>query len=574
MDLGLSGLASGFDWRTFIDQMMEVERAPQARLLSEQNTLQQVRNAYTSINTQLSVLQSRVDALKEPALFQSRSVQSGDTSVATATVSAGAPLGQFTFQFTQLATAARLAGTVNIGAGLSATNDVSGVVLSAAGFATNLTGGKFTVNGAQVEIATTDTLQEVFDKISTATGGSVTATYDSSTDQITLSSAGEIVLGSATDTSNFLQAAKLYNNGTGTISSSSNLGAVRRTATMADANFATPIDDGGAGAGSFRINGVDISFSASADSLQNVIDRINNSDAGVLASYDSVNDRVLLANQNTGDLGISIEDVTGNFAAATGLSTATLERGKNLIYTVNGGAELISQSNTITEDSSGIAGLTVTALKESATTTITVGSDRDKIKTAITDFIEEFNKVQSLIETNTASSTDADGKVTAGTLAGEGAADAIGSRLRSAAYSTIAGLAGTMDQLADIGIVTNGNDNTLSLADEDALNQALATNLTGVERLFTQAETGVAARLSAYLEDTIGEEGTLAERNSNLAKQIAAIDTQVSDLERIVQSNRERLTESFIAMEAAQARINQQLQFLLQRFGSGTPTPR
>ena len=38
-----------------------------------------------------------------------------------------------------------------------------------------------------------------------------------------------------------------------------------------------------------------------------------------------------------GDIGISVEDVTGNFAAATGLTGGTVERGKNLLYTVNGG---------------------------------------------------------------------------------------------------------------------------------------------------------------------------------------------------------------------------------------------
>jgi hypothetical protein len=35
-----------------------------------------------------------------------------------------------------------------------------------------------------------------------------------------------------------------------------------------------------------------------------------------------------------------------------------------------------------------------------------------------------------------------------------------------------------------------------------------------------------------------------------------------------VQSNRDRLTASFLAMEQAAARNNQQLQFLQQRFGT------
>jgi len=54
---------------------------------------------------------------------------------------------------------------------------------------------------------------------------------------------------------------------------------------------------------------------------------------------------------------ITVQDVTGNFAAATGLSASTLSHGKNLLYTVNAGDQLISQSNTINATSSGIPGL-------------------------------------------------------------------------------------------------------------------------------------------------------------------------------------------------------------------------
>jgi flagellar hook-associated protein 2 len=573
MDLGVSGLASGFDWRTFIDQIAEVERVPQQRLLLEQDTLEERKNAYGSIKTQLAVLQNRLADLKDPDLFSSRTGQSSDEDVATVDVSTGAPLGQFSFNISQLATAAKWNGAANIGSPISTTNDVSGVVLSSAGFSTPVTAGTFTINGQQVTIETTDSLQDVFTAIETATGGDVTASYDSTTDAITFSSAGQIVLGSATDTSNFLRVAKLYNNGTGTITSSGSLGGVSRTATLASGNFATAIDDGGLGAGSFLINGVEITYSAAADSLNNVIDRINNSDAGVIASYDQVNDRLILTNKETGDMGINVVDVTGNFAAATGLTGGTLGRGNNLLYSVNGGGTLVSESNTISEETSGIAGLNLTALAED-TVTVTVTADTDKVKTAIQSFVEEYNKAQSIIDTNTASSTNGDGKVTAGTLAGESDANEIASQLRSMAYGVISALAVDMNQLADIGIITNGNDNSLEIDDEEAFDAALAGNLDGLRDLFADETNGIAVRLDAYLESTIGDDGTLADKDSNFADQIADIDTQVADLERLVLSNRERLIESFIAMETAQAQINQQLQFLTQRFGGGSTTTK
>lgn len=573
MDLGVSGLASGFDWRSFIDQIGEVERVPQQRLLLEQNTLEQRKVAYGAIKTQLAVLQNRLADLKDPDLFTSRLGTSSNEGIASVTTSAGTPLGQFRFEISQLATAARWNGASNIGKPIAATSDVSGVVLSSAGFATPVTAGTFTVNGKQVTVDPAGSLQDVFTAIETATSGTVTASYDSATDQISLSSASEIVLGSATDTSNFLRVAKLYNNGSGTVTSSGALGGLSRTGALASANFATVVNDGGAGAGVFKINGVEVSFNAATDSLDNVLKRINDSDAGVVASYDQLNDRVLLTNKGTGDIGIHVEDVTGNFATATGLTAGTLERGKNLLYSVDDGGTLISQSNTITEESSGIPGLKLTALAEGPVT-VTVSADTDKVKAAIESFIQDYNKAQSIIETNTASSTDPKGKVTAGTLSNESDASAIAAELRSLAYGVISAFGADMNQLADIGIITNGKDNSLKIDDEDAFSKALAENLDGVRELFADKTNGLAVRLDSYLEKTIGDDGTLLDKDSTLADQIADIDTQVADMERLVQSNRERLIESFIAMETAQAQMNQQLQFLMQRFGGSSSAPK
>lgn len=568
MDLSLSGLASGFDWQTMVDQLIAVERAPEDRLRVEQTTLQQQNSAYTSIKTQLSVLQNRIAVLKEPGLFQSRQPLSSDDTIASATAGTGTTLGAYAFNFTQLATAAKQVGASGMGSSLSASNDVSSLVLSDAAFSTGVTEGKFTVNGKQITITTADTLQQVFDNISAATSGAVTGSYDAVSDRISLNSASPIVLGSATDSSNFLQVARLHNNGTGVIASSAQLGVIKQSASLSAANFATAISDGGAGAGEFKINGVSITYSV-GDSAATLLKRINDSAAGVSAAYDTVNDRFVLSNKITGDIGLGLEDVTGNFLAATGLSGGTLERGQNLRYTIDGGSELISQSNTITESSSGIAGLSVTALAEGAAT-VTVSTDTAKIKTAINDFLTEYNKTQSGIDTQTASTTDAKGKVTAGILASDGDAAEIATRLRRLVTDQVAGLGTVLNQLEDMGIVSNGNDNTLKLDDETKLDAALANNLTTVETLFTDPTNGLAVKLNDYLEKTAGESGSLVGKQDNLIRAATDIDTQIADMERIILSNRQRMVDSFVAMETAQSLLNQQLKFLEQRFGTSS----
>jgi len=366
--LAISGLASGFDWQSVVTQLANAERAAETPWQTQQTTINAQIASYNSINDALTALQTDVKALQDPSFFSSALAQTSDSTYATATAAPGATVGTYAFNISQMATTARINGAANMGKVL-APNGPASVTIGSAAFGTPVTAGTFTINGAQINIASTDTLQDVFDHIAAATNNAVTASYDSGTDTIKLSSSSDIVLGNATDTSNFLQAAQLFNNNetgttTRTITSSLSLGHIQVTNNMANANLQTAIQDDGTGQGAFTVNGVTINYNASTDSIQNVLDRITNSTAGVTASYDSLNNRFLLTDKATGDIGISIQDVAGkgNFAAATGLSTGTLQRGQNLLYTVNNGPQLVSQSNTIDPVSSGITGLSVTAV--------------------------------------------------------------------------------------------------------------------------------------------------------------------------------------------------------------------
>jgi len=525
MDLGISGLVSGFDWRSFIDQMTEVERAPQNLLKTEQSKIQQQKDAYSKIRSQLESLKSRASALADPTLFQSRSVSVSDSSVARASVTSGVLTGSFSFNIIQLATSASQQGGVNVGASLSATDitasspepDTSPVVTSAA-FPVQVTAGTFTINGKQVTIESGDTLRQVFQKISDATGGEVTASYDAAADKITLSSSNVINLGSSNDTSNFLEAARLYFNNSGTVTSSTRLGSIKLNSVLSSANFSTTISDGGSGNGEFKINGVSIQFNASTDTVSDVISRINNSSAGVFAYYDSNSDRFILTNKLTGDRGIALEDVTGNFLEATKLlssSGGTLSRGNNLLYTVNGGDQQSSLSNTITEANMSIPGLTLTALK-TGTVNVQIDNNTDAVKNALASFIEEYNKVQSLIDNYTASSTDSSGKVTAGILAADGDANEIARKLRTLATSSLSGLSGTIIRLEQLGYTSSGDNDSLTLTNGTALDNALSQNLSAVKDFFTNESDGFIKYFNDYLDKLIGDDGSLLNKDLSL----------------------------------------------------------
>lgn len=571
--IALSGLASGFDWQSVVTQLVALERSPEAQMQAQQNALGEQGIALGGIKTELGSLQSAIALLKDSTFFDSRTATASDSTLASATADSATAVGKYSFSVSQLASTAAWKGTTGVSGSLSSTDDVSALTLSAAPFAQTVTAGTFTVNGKQITIATGDTLQSVFDQISEQTDGAVTGSYSAADDKISLSSSDAIILGSGADTSNFLQVAKLSNtnavtneDGSITLASAAKLGAVQAKRILSAGNFATPATDGGSGSGAFKINGVTISFSASSDSLNDVVDRINSSDAGVTASYDVINNRLSLTNKSTGDMGISMEDVTGNFLTATGLTSGTLTRGTNLLYKVNDGPELFSQTNSITGDSSGITGLNVTALDQ-GDFTVTVAGDTAKIKSAITSFVSHYNRVQSMINTETASTTDATGKVTSGTLAGDQDTLNLNSRLRELMNSSVDGLSGTVKRLESLGFVSNGYDDSLSTSDLSGLDKALATNLSGLKDFFSNSSTGLAGKMDTFLTATIGDSGSLVTHQATLTKQSTDIDTQISDMEAQILIYQQQLNAGFVAMEVAQSKINQQLTYLAKTFG-------
>jgi flagellar hook-associated protein 2 len=566
--LAVTGLASGVDWSTLISSLAEAERTPETQWKASQTIIDEKNSAFTVIKNYLSTLQTSVQALKQSTLYTNRTATASDSTIATATANSGTANGSYSFNISQLATTGAINGTSGISSALSSNGDIGSVTIGTAGLATSITAGTFTINGKQVTISTTDSLQNVFDAVATATAGpsQVTATY--SNDKITLTSAdgSTITLGSTADTSNFLSVTKLYNNSSGTITSTGSLGRVLVSASMSNSNLSTAITDGGSGNGQFTINGVNISYNASSDNIQNVLDRINSSAAGVTATYDSQNNRFVLTNNFTGDLGISLQDVTGNFLAATGLSGGTLSHGNNLLYTLNGGSEqLVSNSNTISGGSSGINGLSITALK-TGSVSVAVATDTSSITSAIQSFVTAYNTVQSYISGQASTTTDSSGKVTAGLLTGDRDAANIADSLRSLSLSesSNSNLPSYLNQLADIGIVSNGQDNTITL-DSTTLSSALSNNLNSVVSLLTDSTNGVGAKLDSYITNTISDSGSLINHQATLSKQSTSINDQITALEKTITADTARWTSEFQTMEQVQAQVNQEISYLSQQ---------
>lgn len=554
--LQVAGLASNFDWKSFVDQIMEVERAPASRIESEKEKNTTKVNLLSTLSNRIASVQASAQALKSATLFNKRSTSStGSTWSSSAADSTAA--GTYKISVSRLATTASLTGGNDVARGLNpSSSSVAGLTIATLPLAQSITAGKFTVNGNQVSVATTDSLEDVFNAISTATSGTVTASYDHTTDKISLqSSSGNVVLGAANDTSNFLRALKLGNNGTNTVTSSGSLGTVKTSAMLASANLSTAITGvDGNGAGTFKINGVEIAYDVDTDSLTSVIKRINESTAGVTASYDSLNDRLVLANKSTGDLGISVSESTGGLLGALGLTTGTtLTRGQNAEFTFNDGSTLTSASNTLDESAHGIEGLSVT-VKTVDTQTITVAPDKSAMRDKIDQFISDFNVFQSFIDLNTKVQTDSKGKVTAAALSGNREIQDWARSLRTMAFAAIGG-AGTISRLEDLGIDFKPGLNELTVKDETKLNTALTEKTEDVSKFFSTATTGFAAKFDTFFTKI---EDQNKEQRDRINKSNTSLDEQIAAIERRLEQQRSLMESAFIAMENAQSQLKTQ----------------
>ena len=569
----LTGLASGLDWRSLVDKLIAAETIPQNRLRSEKSAGTQKTNVLESLKTSLTSLQSALQPLGTSSdVFATRKATLANASTSwAASATAGTETGTYQIQVTQLATKAQRTGSVDSGKALSTSADVSGLTLSTLPITTPITAGEFTVNGARITVALTDSLQDIFNQISTKTGGTVTASYDPASDKTRLSSSTEIVLGSANDTSNFLRSLQLYNNGTSEVLGPKALGVVSVSAAIANANLREAVTSTDAtGNGSFSVNGTTIAYNINSDSVQNVLSRINASDAGVTASYDRVNDRFTLTNKTTGDVGISISESSGGLLGALGLgNSAALVRGKDAQFNIDGGTTLTSASNTLDESSHGIAGLSVAVTSET-TDSVTVGGDNAGTRAKIEEFIAKFNAVQSLIDQQTKSSTTSEGKVTASLLAGNREVSDIAKQLRNKIFSAVPGLSGSIQRLESIGIDFKSSSSILEIKDSGKLDAALRDHGNDVRTLFSDTSNGLSKRLNSFITQITGTTGTLTTQTASIAKQSKSIDEQISAMDRRLAQQKTLLEQGFIRMESAQSNIQSQLSALNNAFGSGS----
>ena len=319
--------------------------------------------------------------------------------------------------------------------------------------------------------------------------------------------------------------------------------------------------------GSIYIGGAEFTIDNNT-TLNDLIYEINsNSDAGCTAEYDFNANKIVLTSKNAGNVAINLEEPTdsngnkSNILQALGLIStdssgnenplASQTLGLNSIAEING-TKVISASNNLTSNTTGINGLTINlVMVTSNTINISVAQDTSSITNAINDFISQYNNTIDQISSTTGVS---------GSLASEYSLVMFSDNLRSTSMDRVeSSKLTTYKSFADIGITTgkvgtSTSTNTSHLQlDSTTLLNALKNNPYEVRALLlgdsTNGVTGVLQNLDTMLTSELDPvNGYFTATTDSLNAQIGDYTKQISNMQDRLNVYQSTLTQEFTTM--------------------------
>lgn len=405
-----SGLVSGIDTQSIITQLLAIESRPKIFAQQRIVTLQTQQAAYLDINSQLLGLRTAASTLRSTRVFDTAKATSSNASVLTANASTSASPGAFNFIVNRLVTSDQLISRGFTdrdvsGAGLTSLSvEIGGGTLSSETRLSALNGGAGVARGkilvtdrsgdsAEIDLSTSVSIEEVLERINSASGVSVSARVDGDRLVVedTSGGAGSLrianVFGSSTATSLGIAGVSASGTITGT-----NINALSGNSALSSLNDGTGVGIRSSVTSDFRITARDgtnynvrigevldsegeITRTA-ASTLQDVIDRIAEDTSGAVTAAIAADGVSLELTDNTGGGGtltVAESDADRTTARDLGLlgssSTNTLS-GRRLIAGIN--STLVSSLN----GGAGITGTTLSLTTRSgATTDIAIDAD-------------------------------------------------------------------------------------------------------------------------------------------------------------------------------------------------------
>jgi flagellar hook-associated protein 2 len=596
------GVASGLNTQGIVDALVAVKKQPLIDMQSKEASLTAQKAAYAQVGTALDDLVTKIKNFTVTNVGASRVGTSADNSVFTATADTNAAVSQYQISVDRLATATQATSKGALGAAVTDTSKT----LQSLNLPGSITAGQISaiVDGVIVHYTVgnpaTTTLDEVMAGLGQAiqdqlvAGGTSTSPDPTATVtvsvvnnrlQLAVSGATEahsLSFGAASDSSNALGMLGIANSSATIavndppLTGTTNLGVARMSGALDNAGLSGLSSTN---AGKLTINGVDIAYDTTVDSLATIVSRINNSSAGVIASIDRINDKLVLTRKDTGAVAMDIEDTSGNLAWALKLAPGTTNAqkiGATAQVTVDG-RSITSVSNTITNAIDGVTLNLVAKSPLGMPQTLTVGADQSAVTSALNSFITSFNSLADTLDKLTTSTPgQVGGKAgTSGPLASDPTARSLLINLRATLFGSSG--SGTINSLGAIGLNTGaigsaaGTTDRLQL-DTTKLTAAMNADAHQVASLLDSSTGPLSAVLTKLknLEDPANTSSYIQARTAGLASEISSLQHQEIDRQEMIANYQAAIEAQYAAMEATLAQLQSQSAQLAATLGTTT----
>lgn len=532
-------------YKKLISSMMAVERTPVRKLQSQKSDLNIKSAMFTDLKETLAGVKSSAETLAKTgtsSIFQTaKTLSTSDSDVVTASTSSSAADGIYNLDVTKLATATSMSSTAQLNTHKSArsSNQVvagSGTIDTSKSFANadfdNTPTGTVTINDGvhgdwvSADLSSYGSVNDFLEDIEDNTDANIY--YDSTRDKFVIESTTSNDL---TISGNFFNEVNI----TGPVNFDDSTIGIETDVVLSEANFDTAVS----GTGSFNINGVEIDWDASADTLNDIISRINNSNAEVTAFYDDETDKVIMTSNTTGSETISLSDVTGTLLGSTlNLSEGSQTAGDDATFTINGSDAMTRSSNTF-----DLNGTTFT-LHSAGSSTVNIGRNDSEITSKVETFLSNINAVTDYIKGKSAVDPET---YTRGGLAGQTTYTSLPRRLRSILLSEVSGMDGNKpNSLRDIGI-TFDSDLEIEISDSEKFSDALVENPNILEDIFNSSN-GVATKIDSLIGSYVDDSGIIDNTVESLSSRMDRIQDRIDDMNGRMTKKEEYLNNKFNSM--------------------------
>ena len=305
------------------------------------------------------------------------------------------------------------------------------------------------------------------------------------------------------------------------------------------------------------INGTPSTITPAANTLNDLVEAINDADLEVRASIVNIGSTdspdYRLSIQSTNLAGDTIQLADG----ATSLMD-TLSTGANATYKVNGRSTAVSSDSRTITLAPGLSVQLLAASETGVATTITVSRSTSAISNALLAFVTAYNAAVDELDNHRGNS--------GGALAGQSIVYTLSQALRDVAQYS--GDSGAITSLTELGL-TFDDEGKLSL-DTSTFSSAAAGDMNAVlEFLGSTTESGFlksATDLLDSLEDTT--DGLIKTAISSLEDAIAAQDDRIDAEQDRVDRVQDNLLAQMAAADALIAALEQQASYITDLFES------